>query len=43
MKLVSILVGISLSFYLADKLYAEGRVIDKAQIMGRQIAANFGW
>ncbi|MEH2476847.1 hypothetical protein V1282_000204 [Nitrobacteraceae bacterium AZCC 2146] len=43
MKLVSILIGISLSFYLADKLYSDGRVIDKAQIMGRQIAANFGW
>jgi hypothetical protein len=43
MKLVSILIGISLSFYLADQLYANGRVIGKAQIMGRQIAANFGW
>jgi hypothetical protein len=43
MKLVSILIGISLSFYLTDKLYSDGRVIDKAQIMGRQIAASFGW
>jgi hypothetical protein len=42
MKAVSIFIGIFVGLLLADSLYLDGRSFGQAQIVGRQIAANFG-